>query len=721
MPPTLRQYGKKTRKPKVAPLFEKDPTNPSRPKSSGAALRDADVNKLTEKLSAVDLSVDISKNVKSPKKKMVARMPLRRSPRKAKAKPRAEPTALEGEEEAPLETPAQPEAVVEMESQLEEAASQPMSEKTVPDEPKPKGTKKKGRPRKNSQAADTVHREEEDPASLSQEVATTLIKESKPRKSNDKPGKSKSRSKPAKCERDTPAERESSSLSQPPSATTALRELGWSDLCPAESTITKIAEASFAEVYRVRNPLGTSIIKVIRLSSPIKPQTRAQVKAELVDEEPHDPTSASSELLISQWLASIPGFVVYKEQFLVVGKGTPGLLSTHQAFHRKLKRQDPGRLQFYPSPSRYLDDTKFLVVELGDAGMALEDLEITHIDMVWDIFFLLAIALARAEELAGFEHRDLHEGNLCVRRVRDSVPQAERAKGAGSRKFGFSGLDITVLDYGLSRADDPDAPIPDTTVEEEELVAQQLGGGERVPSTVAFSDLDNDLSLFTSTHAAQCAVYRRMRSHLLRGTRCHLPPSHPSYETAHPSTAATGEPLDWAVYAPYTNVLWLAYIYSFLTSPKHFKGSDKESLREFKKETAEMWLHLNPDAPDEVESFSCAGDVVMFAVEVGWIKQGQLVDGGGGGGHNSVVINFPAGGIVGNDGAGEEEEGEREEGGGDAEMAKGMKKLALETILKEDEDQESEPDEASDEEGEAKEKSSKAPPGRRGRSRRERT
>ena len=184
-----------------------------------------------------------------------------------------------------------------------------------------------------------------------------------------------------------------------------LRVLTWEEVCPPGDRIEKIAEASYAEVYRVINERGTSVIKVIRLPSPIKAQTKTQIKYKLVDEEPHSQDDINGELKISEWLADIPGFVVYKERYVVQGKATRGLLETHQAFQRRMKRKDPGRAQFYPSPSRYLEDTKFLVVELGDAGTALEDWPLTTESQLWDIFFLEAIALARAEELAMFEVR----------------------------------------------------------------------------------------------------------------------------------------------------------------------------------------------------------------------------------------------------------------------------------------------------------------------------
>lgn len=204
-------------------------------------------------------------------------------------------------------------------------------------------------------------------------------------------------------EQDTESTDPSSFLSDSSTTPSGLRILSWDDVCPFGDQITKIAEASYAEVYRVTKPRGTSIIKVIRLTSPIKPQTKAQVNSGLVDEEPHSEDDLSGELKISEWLAYIPGFVVYKERYIIQGRASKALLETHQIFQRKMKRKDPDRLQFYPSPSRYLDETRFLVVELGDAGVALEDFAVRETGQVWDVFFLTAVALARAEDLVRFE------------------------------------------------------------------------------------------------------------------------------------------------------------------------------------------------------------------------------------------------------------------------------------------------------------------------------
>ncbi|OBR14192.1 Gsg2 protein kinase [Colletotrichum higginsianum IMI 349063] len=386
------------------------------------------------------------------------------------------------------------------------------------------------------------------------------------------------------------------------------RVLTWEEVCPPGDTIEKIAEASYAEVYRVRNERGTSIIKCIRLESPIKAQTKAQERSGLVDEEPHSEDDMRGELRISEWLADIPGFVIYKERYLVKGKAPKCLLETHQSFHRKMKRKDPDRLQFYPSPSRYLADTTFLVVELGDAGTALEDFELENSSQLWDIFFHVAIALARAEEMACFEHRDLHEGNLCIRKTKE--PMTRDPKKAAPY-FGYSGLDITILDYGLSRAEDLE-------VEESDPIAL---------------DLEKDLSIFTSTHAPQCKVYRQMRSLLLRGERGHLPPSAHKVPYA---KGVGGEPLSWDVYVPYTNVLWLAYLYQYMV--KGFKG-EKKDVAEFKKVTKEMWKYLDPDAKAGTPAFGSSAEVVRFAFEAGWLDESHLMDIGGEEREDSIILS----------------------------------------------------------------------------------
>jgi serine/threonine-protein kinase haspin len=128
--------------------------------------------------------------------------------------------------------------------------------------------------------------------------------------------------------------------------------------------------------------------------------------------------------------------------------------------------------------------------------------------------------------------------------------------------------------------------------------------------------------MFTGSHAPHCQVYRQMRSFLLRADRKCLPPD--AHDT--PYEKGIDGPLTWDAYAPYTNVLWLAYLYRYLTT--HFAGADRAELDHFKKETREMWHYLNPEAKDAVPCFGSAADVICFGVDSGWLDEGQLAAAG---------------------------------------------------------------------------------------------
>lgn len=73
---------------------------------------------------------------------------------------------------------------------------------------------------------------------------------------------------------------------------------------------------------------------------------------------------------------------------------------------------------------------------------------------------------------------------------------------------------------------------------------------------------------------------------------------------------------------PYTNVLWLAYLYQYMI--KAFQG-DKKDLAAFKKVTKELWKYLDPDAKAGTPAFGTSAAVVRFAVEAGWIDESQLM------------------------------------------------------------------------------------------------
>ena len=114
-----------------------------------------------------------------------------------------------------------------------------------------------------------------------------------------------------------------------------------------------------------------------------------------------------------------------------------------------------------PNPSNkraYPDTQLWAVVEMDDAGCELEKFAWSSIFQIYDIFWGVAMALARAEEYAMFEHRDLHLGNVCIRSTRgdgcrDPPTELDVARHPSSSGFGISSLETTIIDYSLSRAD----------------------------------------------------------------------------------------------------------------------------------------------------------------------------------------------------------------------------------------------------------------------------
>jgi hypothetical protein len=168
----------------------------------------------------------------------------------------------------------------------------------------------------------------------------------------------------------------------------------WADLLEdRELTIVKIAEASFAEVYRLSNSTGvTSIMKVMRFSGVYDPGL-ANFEATLAFED------MMSEIRIMEALGDLHGMLVFRSALIVRGKASPALTQASYDYLGTVKGS------YHPDPKDYSDNSTFMVIELGDAGGTLEDLKINDIDQVWDVLLGVVVALARAEMEFEFEVR----------------------------------------------------------------------------------------------------------------------------------------------------------------------------------------------------------------------------------------------------------------------------------------------------------------------------
>ena len=150
---------------------------------------------------------------------------------------------------------------------------------------------------------------------------------------------------------------------------------------------------------------------------------------------------------------------------------------------------------------------------------------------VGDVFWGVAEALAAGEEYAKFEHRDLHLNNICIKRKASRSADDSNATQAPFNINRYTNLEVTMIDYTLSR----------TAIEEDEVLAnsmQEPGLFNQKSKAKNKREAENDQH--------QYETYDRMRE-LVEGNSRDRP--------KHLDTATL-----WKRYVPETNLLWLHHL-----------------------------------------------------------------------------------------------------------------------------------------------------------------
>jgi serine/threonine-protein kinase haspin len=244
--------------------------------------------------------------------------------------------------------------------------------------------------------------------------------------------------------------------------------------------VVKLAEGSYGEVYKLKlrenvcekdisksrlarlRAYGDGVFKVVPLRAQSGPGSKKFTSIEEI----------MAEIKMLKYLDPIPGFARFREIHVVQGRFPRAF---QEAWDQYKKTKDDC-LNPNPSSKRaYPDSQIWGIVEMDDAGCELEKFSWSSIFQVYDIFWGVAMALARAEEYALFEvmpslhtyvrpyltfdqHRDLHLGNVCIRSARpdgrmDPPSDLEIMHQPYSSGFGLSTLETTLIDYSLSRAE----------------------------------------------------------------------------------------------------------------------------------------------------------------------------------------------------------------------------------------------------------------------------
>ncbi|KAJ7653466.1 hypothetical protein B0H17DRAFT_1214644 [Mycena rosella] len=281
----------------------------------------------------------------------------------------------------------------------------------------------------------------------------------------------------------------------------------------------KIGEASYSEVFGI----GDVVLKVI----PLRDEARRRLRRAEEEEEGPAETDAKDvlkEIIVTHAMGEVcDGFVKLLRTYVVKGTYPQVLLELWDEYYQRKGSEGvrPGICDIVlPNGGPDLEAYTFKSAPKGGWKQACS------------VFWQVAKALAHAETLVSFEHRDLHLGQILVKEVPvtaasqplQALNQNRKAIKAPRAMMddAVHGVRATLIDLGLSRMDAGDG-----------------SGGEKVHWT-PFEE-----EIFMGEGDYQFDIYRYMRDH-------------------------NGD--NWEAFNPLTNVLWLHYLAVKLLKSKGLKA-----------------------------------------------------------------------------------------------------------------------------------------------------
>ncbi|MCJ1438421.1 hypothetical protein MMC27_007809 [Xylographa pallens] len=362
----------------------------------------------------------------------------------------------------------------------------------------------------------------------------------------------------------------------------------WTDERMPSLKMQKIGEGSFGEVYRATSGGETVIMKIIPLNARKGRGSRTFTSIE----------AAANEVQLLEKMQRIPGFVEFRGAGVLQGSMPSQLVTEwndYKAQGRTVESRDPNK------KNTYLENQLWLLIEMSDAGTNLNPGYYMPCDtpcytpgdrylsvhIIWDIFWQIVRALAKAEVYAEFEHRDLHLGNICVRNIRaicdkenlTLVPSAE----ATPISLDNTGVQVTIIDYSLARA-----------ITDEDRI-------------LSYDFMKND-SLLKGEGELQYDIYRYMAK-------------------------AMGKK-SCKEFVPKTNVLWLSYLILKLlevtvelSEEAKFEESGRVTVTAKMKAIMEEVRDTTALSQRENWVLQSAGDILELGTLNKWISLAEIIDG----------------------------------------------------------------------------------------------
>ncbi|XP_056362841.1 serine/threonine-protein kinase haspin [Oenanthe melanoleuca] len=303
----------------------------------------------------------------------------------------------------------------------------------------------------------------------------------------------------------------------------------------------KIGEGVFGEVFQIDSERGPVALKIIPIEGTEKINGEAQKSfGEIL---PEVIISKELSLLSEGSVNRTVGFISLYSVHCVQGAYPRYLLEAWDKFHEETGSEND-------RPDIFGAQQLFMVLEFEFGGRDLEHMRssFSSVALARSILHQVTASLAVAEQELHFEHRDLHWGNVLVKRT--EVKELQYVLGGETHSIPTAGIHVNIIDYTLSR------------LEKDGLTA--------------FCDLSTDQELFQGSGDYQFDIYRQMKE-----------------ENSN----------SWTDYHPHSNVLWLHYLADKLLKGMCYKK--KASTPALKK----IKTQLNK-FHREVLSFGSAHDVL---------------------------------------------------------------------------------------------------------------
>ncbi|KAL2415696.1 hypothetical protein ABEF95_001816 [Exophiala dermatitidis] len=217
--------------------------------------------------------------------------------------------------------------------------------------------------------------------------------------------------------------------------------------------VQKLGEGAYGDVFRLR-PTDLDEAMIVRerggLVIKVIPFTVDQSGSDDIS----DLEAVTREITILQTLDPLPGFPRCRGVHVVSGEYPDVLID---AFRDYQNEHDKSAINEEPSNADAANRL-YVVIEMDDAGVPMHKVGQPSAFQVFDIFWKTAITLANAEGLLEFEHRDLHNGNICIKASRRNGPTDVRQEVVEDMEeepevtLGLSNLQVTIIDFTFARA-----------------------------------------------------------------------------------------------------------------------------------------------------------------------------------------------------------------------------------------------------------------------------